>query len=146
MLQHPYVPFSLLFSGWSYIALDMEFVTRVTSLARVKYFWVWEFLSRIYAKNTLFCVIFLFQARNFAVFHKTTGVSLYLSTLCLSLLYFLQKKLTICLKHMSKTSSILKFLPKMSRFGEALKKWFLLGMLGPLLPYGRTIACVQNSK
>ena len=34
---------------------DMEFVTNGTSDTCVKYFWAWEFFSRVCAKNYLIC-------------------------------------------------------------------------------------------
>ena len=86
--------------------LDLEFVTRVTSLARVKYFWAQVNLSRINRKKYPFCVICLIWARNVIAFHKVIGVSLYLG----------RKKMTIYSINMSKTSSIFKFLPKISQF------------------------------
>ena len=68
---------------------DVEFVTKVTILACVKYFWPWVKFSRITAKQFLFCVFCLIQTRYVAA----------------------------SLQNMSKTfSSILNVLPKMSRF------------------------------
>ena len=58
---------------------DVEFVTRVTSLARVNYFRVWVKLSKNHAKNYPFSVIRRNQARVVVGFHKITGVRVNLS-------------------------------------------------------------------
>ena len=53
---------------------NVEFVTKVTSDTRVKYIWVWVKFWEITAKNYLWNL-----PNSCKSFHKTTGVSLYLS-------------------------------------------------------------------
>ena len=57
-------------------------------------------------ENYTFCVICLIQAKNVAAFHKITGELVGIPVETSDNLF----------KHMSKTSSILKFFPDMVRF------------------------------
>ena len=86
-------------------ASHVEFVTKVTIMVCVKYFFLGK-VSRINAKNYPLCVICLIQAKDVAAFHKITGELVGIPVETSDNLF----------KHMSKTSSILKFLLDMVRF------------------------------